>query len=574
MSTYIDPLKNNYPGLDRGFNQRYRLDDDLSVANKEGVYLVSSASDIMSVLNEIVTPETFSSLAGKIRMVSGGHCYEDFTFQGNVSADNPNGTRYVINLSNMRGIYEEEIGETEETKKTYVVVEPGASNWLIQQTLHSIYGAALPGGSCYSVCAGGHIAGGGYGLLSRLHGLTVDYLAGVEMVIPDGAGGFQIRGFTSDDSDLLDWASRGGGAGHFGIITKYYFEKDNLPLAPENALFITLPVPWSQFINDDDSVNNDNFNAFMQAYYTACESLPPQGFTLGKFTYRATADDVMSIAMQVVYGPNSGNDTTVAITKEEASDIIANFAGELSPWVSAPGTSAYYKQPFQLRGHPVSASVLLDMIYDLPWIDMTQLLNGSGENQNGKYKSSYIAANFTLSEASAMAAFLTSPAPDDADVSQTLIQIDSYGARINTMDTNETPVKTAIAARGSMLKTQYQTYWKNYDNITDPTARETSIVTWFNAGYNSVHSAAQGSVENSGFPLWGAKYQGCYFNYPDRQVGVNSGYQEEPGGNVFSGDFSELYFGVDVASRLKSIKMSVDPDNFFVFSQSIPLPEV
>src|SRR4051794_20895695 len=30
----------------------------------------------------------------------------------------------------------------------------------------------IPGGSCYAVGAGGHVTGGGYGLLSRLHGLT------------------------------------------------------------------------------------------------------------------------------------------------------------------------------------------------------------------------------------------------------------------------------------------------------------------------------------------------------------------------------------------------------------------
>ncbi|CAM4036787.1 FAD-binding protein [Rahnella bruchi] len=576
MYTYIDPSKNNYPGLDRGFNQRYKLDGDLTEADKEGVYLVYNASDILSALNEIVTPQTFDSLSGKIRMISGGHCYEDFTFQG--QAGNPNGTRYVIDVSNMRGIYEETIDTT-----TYVVVEPGASNWLIQQTLHSTYGAALPGGSCYSVCAGGHIAGGGYGLLSRLHGLTVDYLAGVEMVIPDGAGGFTLRTFDPADNDLLNWASRGGGAGHFGIITKYYFEKTKLPLAPENALFITLPVPWSQFINvDDGSVDNDNFNNFMQAYFVACEGMEPQGFTLGKFTYMASADDVMSIAMQVVYGPSSGHDaslggnTIASITKAEALDIINTFTDALSSWVSAPGTSGYHKQPFQLLGHPVSGSVSLDMIYDLPWIEMTQFLNGSGENQNGKYKSSYISGNFTSAESSAIAAFLTdtqsdNPSPVDADKSQTLIQIDSYGSQINAMDTNETPQNTAIAARNSNLKTQYQTYWKNFDNTTDPDTREANIVTWFNAGYNAIHNAAQGDVENSGYPLWSSKYQGCYFNYPDRQIGVNSGYKQDPGGNTFSGDFSELYFGVDVAARLKWVKENIDPNNFFAFAQSIPL---
>lgn len=576
MYTYISSDKNNYPGLDRGFNQRYKLDNDLSSATGEGVYLATNPQDILDILHQI-TIDSGELPAGKVRMISGGHCYEDFTFQS--KTDNPNGTRYVIDLSSMRGIYEQIVDGI-----TYVVVEPGASNWLIQQTLHSVYGAALPGGSCYSVCAGGHIAGGGYGLLSRLHGLTVDYLAGVEMVISDGADGFKIRHFTEEDTDHLNLASRGAGAGHFGVITKYYFAKDKLPASPESALLIILPVRWKQFIKADQSVDSVSFNDFLQAYFTACNTLPPQGFALGKFTYMTSTDDVMSIVVQVVYGKNSGHSSTLGgvdidplLTKDEAIAVINNFSSTLADWVAPPESSVYRGKSFFLRGHPISATVSLDMIYDLPWIDMTQLLNGSGENQHGKYKSSYMAANFNLQESAAIAEFLTNtqgiiPAPDDADLTQTLIQIDSYGAQINTMDTNITPKKTVVAARGSVLKTQYQTYWKNYEDTPDPAMREENIIRWFNGGYNYIHSHAQGPITDNGFPLWGDKYQGCYINYPDRQIGVNQGYKADPG-LMYSGDFCALYFGTAVAATLKAIKKEVDPGNFFTFSQSIPLTD-
>ncbi|AHG22964.1 hypothetical protein Z042_21640 [Chania multitudinisentens RB-25] len=574
MYTYINSCQNNYPGLDRGFNERYRLDENLSQKLGEGIYLANNAQDVLDILNKIVMlAGTLPS--GKVRMISGGHCYEDFTFQS--QTNNPNGTRYVIDLSNMREIYEESVDDI-----TYVVVEPGASNWLIQQKLHSAYGVALPGGSCYSVCAGGHIAGGGYGLLSRLHGLTVDYLAGVEMIISDGAGGFKLRNFNVVDADRLNLACRGAGAGHFGVITKYYFAKEALPPAPEHALLVTFPVPWSQFINDDQTVNTGEFHCFIQAYFTACKTLAPQGFALGKFTARTSADDVMSIVMQVVYGPNSGHSATLGgievaplLTKAAARAVIDDFRNSLSCWIAASVTSVYRAQPFFLHGHPVSASISLDMIYDLPWIDMTQLLNGSGENQNGKYKSSNIVKNFNQQESAAIAEFLTNTqaenqAPPDADLTQTLIQIDSYGAQINGMDINVTPVKTVVAARGSIMRIQYQTYWKNYEDTMEPTLRETKIVTWFNAGYNNIHSRAQGLVTNNGFPLWGDKYQGCYINYPDRQIGVNSGYKADPG-LVYDGDFCELYFGTAVAATLKTIKKNVDPDNFFTFAQSIPV---
>ncbi|HAV1831783.1 TPA: FAD-binding oxidoreductase [Enterobacter hormaechei subsp. steigerwaltii] len=576
MSIYVNPANNNYPGLDRGFNQRFKLDESLSQDpdSGEGIYLASDASDIVSTLNNITA--SYSPQSGEIKVISGGHCYENFTFQQADETDTGVKTRFVIDLSNMRGISEETLSDN----NTYIVVEPGASNWLIQQTLHSTYGAALPGGSCYSVCAGGHISGGGYGLLSRLHGLTVDYLAGVEMVIPDlENGGFTIRNFDpASDSDQLDWASRGGGGGHFGIITRYFFRKDKIPAAPERALFIALPVPWSQFTSGSE------FAAFLQAYYTACAALPGQAFTLGKFTYKTSVDDVMSIVMQVVYGASSGHSESLGgteiaplDTQTDAMALITDFANSLAQWVAAPGTSVYRQQPYTLRGHPVSGTVSLDTVYDLPWIDMTQLLNGSGDNQNGKYKSSYMVDNFNVEEGSAIYDFLTdsqagNAAPAVADKSQTLIQIDSYGMQINQMD-DDAMRNTAIAARGSLLKTQYQTYWKDYAQTPPEQAKinEQTIVNWFNAGYNYIHSQAQPDVtENKGFPVWGTKYQGCYFNYPDRQLGVNAGYTGDL--NPYTGDFLEIYFGTDVATTLKAIKANTDPNNIFAYSQSVLHP--
>lgn len=570
MSTYISPKANNFPGLDRGFNQRFKLDDNLSERQGEGVYLVTDAQDIIQTLNNI---QKYSPKSGEIKVIAGGHCYENFTFQSAADTDSGARTRFVIDLSNMRGIHEEKINNID-----YVVIEPGASNWLIQQTLHSLYGAAVPGGSCYSVCAGGHVAGGGYGLLSRLHGLTVDYLAGVEMVIPGTQnGGFKRRTFTPDaDADRLDWACRGGGSGHFGIITKYYFEKTRVPKAPERALFIALPVPWKQFAGSGGS-GAAGFGAFMQAYYDACNALPGQAFALGKFSCMTAETDVMSIVMQVVYGASTRHDAALGgktiealASKDAALNVIQSFASRLNKWIAAPETSAWRKQALSLPGHPVSAAISLDTVYDLPWIDMTQLLSGSGENQNGKYKSCNMVANFTASEAAAMYAFLTNtqngnPAPASADLSQTLIQVDSYGLQINNMD-DATRAHTAIAARNCALKLQYQTYWKTLEGTTPEQAKrsEQDIVSWFNAGYNAIYR--QGTNNASGFPVWGDRYQGCYFNYPDKQLGVNPDYKPDPGEQY--GDFTQIYFGDAVAEKLKAIKAEIDPNNVFAFAQS------
>ena len=69
-------------------------------------------------------------------------------------------------------------------------------------------GSILAGGSCYSVGAGGHIVGGGYGLLSRLHGLTVDYLVAVDVVCVGRHGRARLVRATKGDRETgrLLWA--------------------------------------------------------------------------------------------------------------------------------------------------------------------------------------------------------------------------------------------------------------------------------------------------------------------------------------------------------------------------------
>jgi FAD/FMN-containing dehydrogenase len=76
-------------------------------------------------------------------------------------------------------------------------------------------GLTIPGGTCPTIGVSGLTLGGGYGLLSRLFGMTCDNLLEVEMV---NAQGKIIRANEKYNSDLL-WACRGGGDGSFGVIT-------------------------------------------------------------------------------------------------------------------------------------------------------------------------------------------------------------------------------------------------------------------------------------------------------------------------------------------------------------------
>lgn len=116
------------------------------------------------------------------------------------------------------------VGFDEEVQAFYV--EPGGLLIDVYERLYKGYGVTLPAGICYSVGVGGHIVGGGYGLLSRKYGLTVDHLHMVEVVVVDENRQARLVRASSDPADPnhdLWWAHTGGGGGNFGVITRYWF---------------------------------------------------------------------------------------------------------------------------------------------------------------------------------------------------------------------------------------------------------------------------------------------------------------------------------------------------------------
>jgi FAD/FMN-containing dehydrogenase len=116
----------------------------------------------------------------------------------------------VIDLSPMRGIRVDPAART-------VRVEGGAKWADVDHATHP-FGLATPSGFISSTGVGGLTLGGGIGYLSRTHGLTVDNLMGVDMVLADGR--FVVANAT-ENKDLF-WAVRGGG-GNFGVVTSFEY---------------------------------------------------------------------------------------------------------------------------------------------------------------------------------------------------------------------------------------------------------------------------------------------------------------------------------------------------------------
>jgi FAD/FMN-containing dehydrogenase len=116
-----------------------------------------------------------------------------------------------------------------------VRIGPGAT-WKQVAAALDPYGWALGSGDYGGVGVGGLATAGGIGLLSRKHGLTIDHLRAVELVLADGT---QVRASAAQNPDLF-WAVRGAGA-NFGIATAFEFEVDEVDEVGWAQLVLVVP---------------------------------------------------------------------------------------------------------------------------------------------------------------------------------------------------------------------------------------------------------------------------------------------------------------------------------------------
>jgi len=466
-----------YETMIRGFNLRW-------VASPDRVQLCGDADQVLA------TVQRACDEGKRITVRSGGHCYEDFV------CDNDGGV--LIDLSPMNEVCRE--GNT-----NLFCVGGGATLWNVYNALYRDYGVTLPAGSCYAVGAGGHFTGGGYGLLSRLHGLTSDYLAAVELVRVDSQGKAQLvkvgRDSSSEEEKEIFWGHTGGGGGNFGIVTRFWFEEP--PTAPKMVWLASLAWNWKDLSEAD-------FAGLVQRYgdWHVANSDPDSRFAplFGLLHLNQMANENSQIVLTVQVAEDNE-----ALLREFVGDV----AGGLHP----------------ASGEPRS----------IQWLFATQLLDGMNPNEWGKYKSAYMNQGFPPHQIEAMWKHLREK-PNEA-AAQALLQVDSYGCRVNSV----APDATAVAQRSSVMKLQYQTYWNNEtekDRPKDMAKAEEQNLVWIRSFYEDMYGADG--------PVPDGTMDGCFVNYPD----------------VDLKDWQYLYYK-DNYPRLQQAKSFSDPLDVFHHQQSI-----
>lgn len=506
MGIIVSKQDARFQVLSRSRNLRWPAAADEAV---DHVDLCDSPDRAAEALQKIVS----AGLRPTVR--SGGHCYEDFV------VNNPGGALLDLSLLNAARYP----GDRSKYR-----ISAGMQLGEVYLDLYKRDGVTIPAGTCYTVGAGGHISGGGYGVLSRLYGLTVDWVSSVDILTVDGHGKVSMRHVDKTHDPDLFRACRGAGGGNFGVITGYGFEK--LPTAPREVASAGISFDWS-------TMTEARFVELVTTYGNYCETRGQDKDTWGLFTFLGLSPKQtgrFGISLQFCNPDGTCSDLS------PVNDFLDRF-DKCRPIPGAP-TIPGDRNPNVPRTHSKACAKQLPV--KRPWLEAT-VGGGSGGNglSRAKYKSTYMKRNFSEREARCIYKHLTRE--PGVDIKGAILAVDSYGGAINRP---ELVAETASWQRASVMKLQYQCYWHNANE-------DAGRLQWMKDFYSDVYSEGGPDAPFAGTPYPGDRYEGCYINYPDRDM---LAYKFWP----------QLYYGTgDLYPFLQTVKRRYDPNNIFHHAMSV-----
>ncbi|MEU8614959.1 FAD-binding protein, partial [Actinoplanes sp. NPDC048791] len=506
-----------YPGLTAGDNQRWR-------ARPDYVVLATSTAQVVRAVQDAVDS------GRRLTVRSGGHCYEDFVC-------NPE-TRVIVDLSELSEVIWDQ-------RSGAFSIGPGATLLEVYKTLFRRWGVTIPGGSCYSVGAGGHIVGGGYGFLSRRDGLTVDHLYGVEVVVVDRAGRARSVVATRDSTGELGdlwWAHTGGGGGNFGVITRYLMRSPGapageptraLPRAPSTVLLHGVGLDWA-------GLDEQRFVRLVTNYGRWHEANSAPGSP-------ATA---LSAVLALNHRSAGGSGMLVHLDGDDAAAerLLGDFLAAVLDGVV--DDAAGYRRPMTAPLGELGPMAAAAEPGRWPWLHATSYVATNtpaltDPTQRADHKAAYLRRSLSREQAEALYRQLTEPAFANPRAGAVLF---SYGGRINAV----APGATAVAQRDSVLKVLVQSFW-------GAVADDDPNVAWVRETYRQLFAGT------GGVPVPDENSDGCYINYPDTDLG-------DPRWNTSGVAWSTLYYK-DNYPRLQRTKARWDPRDVFRHAQSVRLPD-
>ncbi|MFJ3480797.1 FAD-dependent oxidoreductase [Streptomyces microflavus] len=505
----IPPSDPRYEVLITGINKRF-------VAHPEHIKMIRSAHDAEDAVRRAFRQ------GKRVSVRSGGHCVADFTCNPEVEV--------ILDFSEMNAV------EYDYRRRAFVV-EAGARLYNVYEALYKGWGVTLPGGICHSVGIGGHVAGGGYGLLSRAHGLVVDHLLAVEVVVVDARGRVRTVIATRHEDDPnrdLWWAHTGGGGGNFGLITRYWFRSPGatgsdpgkqLVNPPKRVIAHSFDVPWSKLTEAKFTRLMKNVGSWHE-HNSGPES--PYRHLSSLFNVNSRAHGRLSLYTQI----DAGIPDARRLLGDYLAAVMAGVG--IKPVATTKPSGELAAMPGFLEPR------------ELPWLAAARMVGAPdpvGANPEARVglKSAYYKKNFTDHQVATFWKYLSDPTLTGVD--STLVVL-SFGGRINSVAEEA----TSSAQRSSVIKVIFQNIWA-FEKDDDRFMR------WIRAFYEDTYQ------HTKGVPAIDDVTDGCYINYPDMDLA-------DPQYNTSGVPWYTLCYK-DNYPRLQRVKRRWDPSDFFRHSMSV-----
>lgn len=444
----------------------------------------------------------------EIRVRSGGHSYEGTSW---VAAD---GVPFVIidmmNLNTVKVDLQAEtawVGGGATLGETYAAIAEASR-------LHG-----FPAGSCPTVGVGGHISGGGFGLMSRKFGLAADNVE--DAILVDSRGRVLDRRSMGEN---IFWAIRGGGGGIWGIV---YAWKIKLVKVPEmvTAFTVSRSGPNSGVGSGSQVVN------LVSKWQQVAPSLDDK-FYLSAFISASSP------------GPSPVTSAT----------FTGFFLGPRSGAVST------------LNGVFPELGVMEEDCHEMSWIDSVLFFSGLAEGSSVSDLKNRYTKNKPYFKAKSD--YVRSPIPmSGIDLALNILQkepkgyiiLDPYGGIMANISGDSIAFPHR---KGNLFSIQYQVSWSKEQD-----RRSQSYIQWIREFYESMA------------PYVSKSPRAAYVNYIDLDLGVMGSRMNQGGGTTGAGKCSgaveaarawgEKYF-LGNYERLVRAKTIIDPDNVFRNQQGIP----
>uniref|UniRef100_A0A6N2K770 FAD-binding PCMH-type domain-containing protein n=1 Tax=Salix viminalis TaxID=40686 RepID=A0A6N2K770_SALVM len=384
----------------------------------------------------------------EIRVRSGGHDYEGLSY---VAAVVP---FVVIDLINMRTV------TVDDASKTAWIQTGATLGEVYYRIAEKSRTLAFPAGVCPTVGVGGHISGGGTGMIMRKYGLAVDNIVDAQLI--DVKGRILDRASMGED---LFWAIRGGGGNTFGVVVAWKLE--------------LVPVPASVTVfNVTRILTEQDATKLIHRWQYAIEKFDEDLFSR-IFIWRASSNQEGKIMIQAAFTSLflGGVDRLLSLMQESFPELglVKEDCIEMS-WIES---TVYFAQ-FP-RNTPLD--VLLDRIPQ-----STSFFKGKTD-------------------------FVREPIPEIAfqgiwdrlnqvDVQSAELQFTAYGGKMDEIAESSTPFPHRA---GTLFQIHYGINWE--EEGIEAYARYTS---WIRKLYSYMT------------PYVSKKPRQAYVNYRDLDLGVNN----------------------------------------------------